>query len=71
MNLPVQILDRKEQKLRTKTIALVKVLWRNHDVEEASWKLEQEMQDKYPHLFNWIRHSVSTYIYYYTVNGVL
>jgi hypothetical protein len=41
MNLPVQILDRKEQKLRTKTIALVKVLWRNHDVEEASWKLEQ------------------------------
>jgi hypothetical protein len=37
--LPVQILDRKEQKLRTKTIALVKVLWRNHDVEEASWEL--------------------------------
>jgi hypothetical protein len=71
MNLPVQILDRKEQKLRTKTIALVKVLWRNHDVEEASWKLEQEMQDKYPHLFNQICHSVSTYIYYYIVNGVL
>jgi ribosomal protein L21E len=30
--LPVQILDRKEQRLRTKTIPLVKVLWRNHDV---------------------------------------
>jgi hypothetical protein len=31
---PVQILDRKVQQLRTKTIPLVKVLWRNHDVEE-------------------------------------
>jgi hypothetical protein len=49
--LPVQILDRKEQKLRMKTIALVKVLWHNHDVEEASWELEREMQDKYPRLF--------------------
>jgi hypothetical protein len=64
-------MDRKEQKLRMKTIALVKVLWHNHDVEEASWELEQEMQDKYPHLFNQTCHSVSTYIYYYTVNGVL
>jgi hypothetical protein len=49
--LPVQILDRKEQQLRTKTISLVKVLWRNHGVEEASWELEQQIQDKYPHLF--------------------
>ncbi|KAK9912199.1 hypothetical protein M0R45_036071 [Rubus argutus] len=29
---PVQILDRKEQVLRNKTIPLVKVLWRNHNV---------------------------------------
>jgi hypothetical protein len=49
--LPVQILDRKEQRLRTKTTDLVKVLWRNHDVEEASWELELEMRNKYPHLF--------------------
>ncbi|XP_062145297.1 uncharacterized protein LOC133852547 [Alnus glutinosa] len=48
--LPVQILDRKEQQLRTKTIPLVKVLWRNHRVEEASWELEQQMRDKYSHL---------------------
>ena len=34
--LPIQILDQNEQKLRTKTIALVKVLWHNHDVKEAS-----------------------------------
>ena len=31
--MPVEILDRKEQVLRTKKIPLVKVLWRNHTVE--------------------------------------
>jgi hypothetical protein len=46
----VQILDRKEQQLRTKMIPLVKVLWRNNKVEEASWELEQQMRDKYSHL---------------------
>jgi hypothetical protein len=49
--LPIQILERKEQQLRTKTIPLVKVLWRNHDIEEASLELEIEMRNKYPHLF--------------------
>ncbi|XP_027155357.1 uncharacterized protein LOC113755587 [Coffea eugenioides] len=33
---PVQILDRKVKELRTKQIPLVKVLWRNHEVEEAT-----------------------------------
>ena len=33
---PIQILDRKDQVLHTKTISLVKVLWKNHTVEEAS-----------------------------------
>jgi hypothetical protein len=49
--LPVQILDCKEQRLRTKTIPLVKVLWRNHDVEEVSWELEHDIRNKYPNLF--------------------
>ncbi|KAL5564721.1 hypothetical protein UlMin_027885 [Ulmus minor] len=48
---PVQILDRKEKTLRTKAIPLVKVLWRNHKVEEATWEREDEMMVKYPHLF--------------------
>jgi hypothetical protein len=46
-----RILDRKEQVLRNKTISLVKVLWSNHSVEEASWELEESMQEKYPYLF--------------------
>ena len=48
----VEILDRKDQVLRTKTISLVKVLWRNHSYEEATWEREEDMQTQYPHLFN-------------------
>jgi hypothetical protein len=48
---PVKIVDKKEQVLRTKTIPIVKVLWRNHRVEEASWEEEHEMRSCYPHLF--------------------
>ena len=50
--MPVQILDSKEKMLRTKVIKLVKVLWRNHLVEEATWECEDEMREKYPHLFS-------------------
>ncbi|KAL5576778.1 hypothetical protein UlMin_018477 [Ulmus minor] len=48
---PVQILDRKEKALRNKVIPLVKVLWRNHKIEEATWEREDEMREKYPSLF--------------------
>ena len=49
---PVQILGRKEKELRNKTISLVKVLWRNHLVKEATWEREDQMRDQYPHLFH-------------------
>ncbi|KAL5560002.1 hypothetical protein UlMin_036213 [Ulmus minor] len=48
---PVRILDREERELRQKKIRLVKVLWKNHEVEEATWEREDEMRTKYPHLF--------------------
>jgi hypothetical protein len=48
---PVKIMDKKEQVLRTKMIPIVKVLWRNHGVEEASWEVENDMRSRYPHLF--------------------
>ncbi|XP_024177842.1 uncharacterized protein LOC112183735 [Rosa chinensis] len=47
----VQILDRREQVLRSKVIPLVKVLWRNHLIEEATWEPEEQMRKQYPHLF--------------------
>ncbi|KAJ8760217.1 hypothetical protein K2173_011087 [Erythroxylum novogranatense] len=49
---PVKILDTKEKVLRNKMVQLVKVLWRNHLVEEATWEPLDAMQEKYPHLFD-------------------
>ena len=48
---PIQILDRKDQVLLTKTISLVKVLWKNHTVVEAAWEREDEIKSNYPELF--------------------
>ncbi|WMV29673.1 hypothetical protein MTR67_023058 [Solanum verrucosum] len=47
----VAILDRKVRKLRTKDVASVKVLWRRKNIEEATWEVEADIRDKYPHLF--------------------
>ena len=49
---PVEILDQKEQVLRNKVIPLVMVLWQNHSIEEATWEREDEIREKYPHLFD-------------------
>ena len=43
---PVQILGREEKELRNKSISLVKVLRRNHLVEEATWKQEDRVRDE-------------------------
>ena len=48
---PIEILDRKDKVLRNKTMPLVKVLWRNHNVEEATWETEEDMRKEYPELF--------------------
>ncbi|KAM2188262.1 hypothetical protein ACFX1R_031828 [Malus domestica] len=42
---PVTILDWKDKVLRNKTVSLVKVLWRNHSVEEATWETEDRMRE--------------------------
>ncbi|TXG69298.1 hypothetical protein EZV62_004233 [Acer yangbiense] len=49
---PVEIIDRKEQTLRSRVIVLVKVRWRNHSKEESTWEREVEMKEKYPKLFD-------------------
>ncbi|XP_060210554.1 uncharacterized protein LOC132637492 [Lycium barbarum] len=48
---PIAILDREVRKLRSKEIATVKVQWKNRPVEEATWKTESDMRNKYPHIF--------------------
>ena len=38
---PVAIVDRQIRKLRNKEIAMVKVQWRNHEVEECTWESQE------------------------------
>ncbi|TYK22444.1 pol protein [Cucumis melo var. makuwa] len=48
---PVEVLAREVKKLRSLEISLVKVLWRNHGVKEATWEREEDMRALYPELF--------------------
>ena len=48
---PIEILDRKVRKTRRGQTVIVKVLWNNHNVEEATWEAEEAMKAKYPQLF--------------------
>ena len=49
---PVEILAREVKELRNKMILLVKVLWRNHKIEETTWESEETVRQQYPQLFN-------------------
>lgn len=44
-------MDQGEKELRNKTIPLVKVLWQNHKMKEATWETEESMRTQYPYLF--------------------
>ena len=44
---PVQIIDRQVKGLRNKEVIFVKVLWKNHLVEGATWKAEADMKSLY------------------------
>ncbi|KAA3470345.1 receptor-like protein kinase [Gossypium australe] len=48
---PIKILAWEIKQLRNKDIALVKVLWKKHGVEEATWEQEEAMREQYPNLF--------------------
>ena len=49
---PVKIVDYRVKQLRKREIPMVKVLWKNHGVEEATWETEEKMRRDYPHLFH-------------------
>ncbi|KAL4016775.1 hypothetical protein IC575_024432 [Cucumis melo] len=48
---PVEILAREVKKLRSREISRVKVLWRNHGIEEATWEREENMRAQHLKLF--------------------
>ena len=47
----VEILACEVKELKNNKIPLVKVLWRNHKTEEATWESEETMWQQYPQLF--------------------
>ena len=49
---PVRIIDKRVKQLRTRRILMVKVQWRNHSQEEATWETEEHMKRDYPYLLN-------------------
>ena len=48
---PVEILAWEVKELQKKKIPLIKVLWRNHKTEEATWESEDTMRQQYLQLF--------------------
>ena len=49
---PLEILDREVKQLRRSRIPLVKVRWNARYGAECTWEREDEMREKYPHLFS-------------------
>jgi len=41
---PIKILDQDVMILRNKKVTLVRVLWRNSQIEEETWKSEYEIE---------------------------
>ncbi|XP_073300552.1 uncharacterized protein [Primulina huaijiensis] len=50
---PIRIVDTKEQVLRRRTIPYVKVQWSNHTEREATWEVKEKMRKEYPYLFDY------------------
>ena len=48
---PITIVDRQVQKLRSKEIPSMKVIWNHHSENKATWELEEDMKRLYPQLF--------------------
>ena len=49
---PIEIVAHEVKEPWNKRILLVKVLWRNHKIKEATWEREETMWQQHPQLFN-------------------
>lgn len=58
---PIRILDEKVRKTRNKEVKVLKVLWSNHEMEEATWESEETLRQKYPELFDQVIESRGRY----------
>ena len=48
---PEKIMARDLKQLRSKTVPMVQVKWKNHPLGDATWEVEGEMRKLYPQLF--------------------
>ncbi|GJT22863.1 putative reverse transcriptase domain-containing protein [Tanacetum coccineum] len=48
---PVEIVDREVKRLKQSQIPIVKVRWNSQRGPEFTWKCEDQIKNKYPHLF--------------------
>lgn len=49
---PAQAIDQGVNKLKSKEIPIVKMIWEGSPNEETTWELESGMMKNYPHLFS-------------------
>ncbi|GKE45692.1 hypothetical protein Tco_1472976 [Tanacetum coccineum] len=49
---PVEIMDREVKQLKQSRIPIVKVRWNSRRGPEYTWEREDQMRQKYPHLFS-------------------
>ena len=52
---PIKILDQKTRDTRTRSIKFYKVQWKNHTPDEATWEQAEDLESKYPELFETVR----------------
>nr|GEW26855.1 putative reverse transcriptase domain-containing protein [Tanacetum cinerariifolium] len=48
---PLEIMDREVKKLKQICIPIIKVRWNSHRGPKYTWKCDDQMKSKYPHLF--------------------
>jgi hypothetical protein len=48
---PIRTLDQEVKELQNKKIPIIRILWRNAQIEEETLERESEMRKKYPNLF--------------------
>ena len=49
---PIKILDEKSRVTRRKVVKFCKVQWSHHTEDEATWGLEDDLKEEFPHLFS-------------------
>ncbi|XP_074313844.1 uncharacterized protein LOC141649041 [Silene latifolia] len=54
---PIEILDHKVRNIRNGETVLLKVLWSNYNVEEATLEPEEAMREHYPYLYEQVKSS--------------